>query len=114
MPAGPNVGYATLSIIPSARGFAQALGGEIRGPMERESSAAGEASGEGFMGGFAGKAALAAAAVGVAIGAAVVAGVNEAMDQERASDRLAAQLGLSPQQQEAFGRAAGELYANAY
>lgn len=48
-------------------------------------------------------------------GAAVIGkGFFDALGQEAQNDKLAAQLGLSPEQSAAFGRAAGDLYAQAY
>lgn len=49
-----NVGYATLTIIPSARGFASALGGEVNGPMAQVGDSGGRASGGAFAGAFKG------------------------------------------------------------
>ena len=51
---------------------------------------------------------------GVAAGAALTKGFMDGLDQDALNDRLAAQLGLNADQQAAFGRAAGDLYANAY
>jgi phage-related protein len=45
-----NVGYATLSIIPSAKGFGSALNGQVSGPM----TAAGLSGGRAFGGGLGG------------------------------------------------------------
>lgn len=56
--------------------------------------------------GVAGAAALAGAAVGDAF--------FSALDIGKGEDKLAAQLGLSPEQSAAFGKAAGDLYADAY
>jgi hypothetical protein len=51
---------------------------------------------------------------GAAIGVALVAGLSEAMGREAGTDKLAAQLGLSPEESERAGRIAGELYGAAY
>jgi phage-related minor tail protein len=53
------------------------------------------------------------AAIGAAAGAALVSGLQDALKQDVIKDRLAAQLGATPKQAEAYGRAAGKLYANA-
>lgn len=60
---------------------------------------------------FAGGALLEAAS---SLGAKLSEAFSEAMDIEKGQDKLAAQLGLSAEASESFGRAAGELYANAY
>lgn len=72
------------------------------------------------MGAFGKVGAAAMVGVGAAI-AGVTAAVglfasklSEAMDIEKGRDRLAAQLGLTAEQSEAFGRTAGQLYAGAY
>jgi phage-related minor tail protein len=84
-----------------------------------ETSGAVKSAESGFSGlGKAGTAAMAGIGVAVAglgVGiAAFGAKLSEAMDIEKGRDKLAAQLGLTAQQSEAFGRAAGELYSNAY
>lgn len=78
-----------------------------------------DSAGEGFEGlgktATAGMAVAAAAVAGVGLAVAKFAeALTDAMDIEAANDKLAAQLGLTAQQSEAFGRAAGNLYANAY
>jgi len=66
---------------------------------------------------FAGGAKIAFATVVAAGAAAAVAltkGFVDALDIGVEGDKLAAQLGLSPEQSAAFGKAAGDLYADAY
>lgn len=58
-------------------------------------------------------AATAIAGVGVAV-AALGDQLFKAMDIEAANDKLAAQLGLTAEQSESYGRAAGQLYSEAY
>lgn len=58
--------------------------------------------------------ATAAAAAGLAAGAALMNGVSEALEREKAGDRLAAQLGVGEERSAELGRIAGSLYANAY
>jgi phage-related protein len=64
-----NVGHATLTIIPSAKGFSRALSGEIDGDLDRSGRDGGKRFGGGMMaglaGGLAGLGATVAAAVGV-------------------------------------------------
>jgi len=57
---------------------------------------------------------LAGLAAGTALGAALFAGISETLSQEAGSDRLAAQLGMTPAESEEAGRIAGSLYAGAY
>lgn len=47
-----NVGYATLTVMPSAKGFASALKGEIDAPMASAGEESGKKSGHSFLGGF--------------------------------------------------------------
>lgn len=55
----------------------------------------------------------AALVAGVAIGAALANGLASAFEKEKAADRLAAQIGDAPWAS-AAGKAAGDLYANAF
>jgi hypothetical protein len=48
---------------------------------------------------------------GAAIGMALMGGISKAMDQESASNMLAAQLGATPEMSASFGRIAGDLYS---
>ncbi|MYW48887.1 phage tail tape measure protein [Streptomyces sp. SID161] len=56
---------------------------------------------------------LGLAALGAAAGAALMAGISQAMDQERITGRLAAQLGKTPAEASRYGRVAGQMYAAA-
>lgn len=47
-----NVGYATLTVIPSARGFASALGGQVNAPMANVGRDGGSRAGGAFAGAF--------------------------------------------------------------
>lgn len=49
-----NVGYATLTVIPSAKGFSKALSGEIGGDFEKVGRDGGEKAGSGMLAGFKG------------------------------------------------------------
>ena len=53
----------------------------------------------------------AAAITGAAIGAALMAGIDEAMDQQSAANKLAAQLGATPAEAAHLGQLAGNLYS---
>lgn len=58
--------------------------------------------------------ATAAAGIGVLAGAALTKGFAEAMERERLTDRMAAQLNLSEENSAQAGRVAGKLYADAF
>jgi hypothetical protein len=55
-----------------------------------------------------------AAAAGALAGAALIKGFQVAAEREVASDRLGAQLGLSPEKAKEFGDVAGKLYTEAF
>jgi phage-related protein len=79
-----NVGYATLTIIPSAKGFMSALGGETSAPLAKAGKDGGAALGGGILAGAKGLAAAAAgvfAAVGV--GSFLKDAVGQAADLEQ-------------------------------
>jgi TP901 family phage tail tape measure protein len=73
-----SVGYATLSVIPSARGFGAALAGQISAPIAAAGQTAGAQAATGFGARFAAGARVLALGAGVGIGAAVVAGIGAA------------------------------------
>lgn len=87
-----NVGYATLTIIPSARGFASALGGEINGPMSRAGSDGGRASGSAFSGAFKG---LVGPAMAVMAGGMFTGFIAEAARASDATDKFKATMGFA-------------------
>ena len=87
-----NVGYATLTIIPSARGFASALNGEINGPMTSAGADGGRRSGGAFAGAFKGLVgpALALMSVGMFTGfIAEAARASDATDKFKATMNFA-------------------------
>lgn len=92
-----NLGTLTGYIDLDASGFESTLGGVF--DKLKESKVVGAA---------------AAAAVGGAIGMALASGVSGAMDFEAANDKLAAQLGAPKEWAADLGKAAGDLYSNAY
>ncbi len=69
---------------------------------------------EGSVSKFAGKMKTGFVAVGVAAAAALVKGFDEAMDREAASDKMAARMGLDPEQAGRLGSLAGDIYAGAW
>ncbi|MFE9935844.1 peptidoglycan DD-metalloendopeptidase family protein [Streptomyces hirsutus] len=103
----PNVGYATLQVIPSVRGIGNELRSQLVGPAGDAGQDAGEAAG----GGLKDKLLVGAAAAGVAAGAILVAGITEAMEQARITNVLKAQLGATGPDAARYGKIAGELYA---
>lgn len=56
----------------------------------------------------------AAAVAGAAVAAGLVAGITEALDEEKNTDLLAAQLGASPAEAQSLGKAAGEIYSSGW
>lgn len=103
----PNVGYATLQVIPSVRGIADDIRRQLVAPMEDAGQDAGEAAG----GGLKDKLKLGAAAAGVAAGAVLAAGIVEAMDQANITSTLQAQLGATGEDASKYGKLAGQLYS---
>lgn len=55
-----------------------------------------------------------APAIGAGFGAALGAGVMASLEMEASGDKLAAQLGLTPEESERIGRVSGDLFADAY
>jgi phage-related minor tail protein len=105
----PNVGYATIQIIPSVRGISDELRRQLSGPAGDAGSRAGEESGGRF--GEKWKERLAVA--GAAAGAVLVAATMSAIEKEKMADKLAAQLGLSGKGAKQAGAVAGSLYSKA-
>lgn len=113
-----ELGTGYISLTASAQG----LPGQISklfddatdGVGAKAGGKAGDDMGKSFLGSFGGVLKGGILAVGVAAGAALAKGVSDAVAAEQANDKLAAQLGLTAEQSEAFGRTAGKLYANAY
>jgi len=77
-----NIGYATLSVIPSAAGFGSALSRDINPQMTGVGHGAGRILGLGFLAG--------AAVIVAGIGAVIKTGVGEAMDASAGTAQLAA------------------------
>lgn len=76
-----NVGYATLTILPSARGFSSALGREINPALTAAGAASGEHSGRAFGGGFLPTVkTMVGAAAGLGIGMAVGQGIKSGLE----------------------------------
>ncbi|MDX3294604.1 replication protein [Streptomyces scabiei] len=103
----PNVGYATLQVIPSVRGIADELRSQLVGPAEDAGEEAGQAAG----GNLKDKLLAGAAIAGAAAGALLVAGITEAMEQANITAVLKGQLGATSADAARYGKIAGELYA---
>ena len=102
----PNVGYATIQIIPSVRGIDAELRRQLVGPAGDAGGDAGQAAG----GGLKDKLKLGAAAAGAAAGALLVAGIAKAVDRANITSTLQAQLGTSNKVAAEQGKIAGKLY----
>src|SRR5690606_14412099 len=77
--AGPNIGYATLSVIPSMRGVQRSLTQQMAGPSRRAGQAAGRDAGDGFASRFTAIASRAASTAGSAITSTLAAAGRTAM-----------------------------------
>ena len=111
--AGVTVGSVWLDVLPSMRDFGGQLVNQTEQASRQAGERAGDALGEATESGFKGRIA-AIAAVGTAIGAAIGVAVSAALDIQAGQAKLQAQLGLTAQESERYGRVAGELYSNAY
>lgn len=81
-------------------------GDNIAQGVQEGASAGAEAGGKAMM--------VTLAAAGLAAGAALAVSIGKAMERDSASDKLAAQLGATPDIAKKYGAIAGELYNNAY
>lgn len=104
----PNVGYATIQIIPSVRGISDDIRRQLVGPAGDAGGDAGAAAGSGLKG----KLLAGVAIAGAAAGALLVAGITEALDQSNISSNLQAQLGTSNKVAAQQGKLAGKLYSS--
>jgi phage-related minor tail protein len=103
-----SVGYASLSIIPSVRGFSRELQNQLVAPAGSAGTEAGEAAGAGFTE----KMKLGVAAGAAVAGALLVKGLTDAMGQADVTSKLQAQLGASSKDAGRFGKVAGKLYSS--
>ena len=104
----PNVGYATIQIIPSVRGIGEELRRQLVGPSGDAGDRAGGAAGEGL----ADKLKMGAAAAGVAAGALLVKGLTDAMDQANVTSKLQGQLGATTKDAGRYGKITGQLFSS--
>ncbi|MCX4606994.1 phage tail tape measure protein [Streptomyces mirabilis] len=112
MPVEVGVGY--VSVVPEARGFGRLLNQQISGESARAGRSAGGDAGDGFLGGLGGKLKAGVAGVAVAGGALFAAGFAQAVDQDKATAKLGASLGLSEKDTARAGKIAGSIYAQGY
>ncbi|WP_051580625.1 phage tail tape measure protein [Pseudonocardia acaciae] len=111
--SGVTVGAVWLDVLPAMKNFGSELVGQVSRTTGAAGKKAGEDLGEGTRTGFSGKVA-AVAAVGASLGLAIGSAIGQAMDISSGQAKLTAQLGLTGQESERYGRIAGELYSNAY
>lgn len=107
----PNVGYATLQIIPSVRGIAEEIRQQLA-PAAGEGQRSGQETGRNWGEGF--RRLLEAAGV-IAVAEKITEGVSEAfseaMDQSGIAGKLKVQLGATGPVAKQYGDIAGQLYA---
>ncbi|WVX87936.1 tape measure protein [Arthrobacter phage Snek] len=87
-----NVGYATLTVIPTARGFASALAGQIDAPLAGAGKAGGTKAGGSFVGAFKGLVGPAIALAGAGLFSGFVAEAARASD---ATDKFKATMSFA-------------------
>lgn len=109
----PRAASVWLDVMPSMSQFRRELRQNLEQPVAQSAARAGEQGGESLLSGMGGKMKAGAAAVGLAVGAVMVAGLTEAMEGQKATAKLQAQLGLSAKDAEKAGKAAGKLFTNA-
>ncbi|GAA1406283.1 hypothetical protein GCM10009639_53980 [Kitasatospora putterlickiae] len=105
----PNVGYASLQIVPSVRG----IGNEIRDQLGAPIAAAGDEAGSGFASRVLKGATVVVAAGAAGIGALLGKGVAGAMEEQKIGGRIGAQLGATGDDAQKYGHIAGRLYGKA-
>lgn len=109
----PNVGYATLQVIPSVRGIADDIRSQLNAPMQAAGQEAGNTAGQGILSGVGGAMKAGMLAVGAAGGAIFAKGFGDALEQGQVVGKLRAQLGATPQEAAKYGKVAGKLYSGA-
>ncbi|MYR76530.1 MULTISPECIES: phage tail tape measure protein [unclassified Streptomyces] len=109
----PRAGAVWVDVLPNMSNFGRQLQREIGEPVAQASARAGDEGGKSLMAGMKAKMLAGAAAVGVATGAVIVKGLEQALDKQKATGKLKAQLGLSVQDAKKAGEAAGKLFTGA-
>lgn len=108
-----RAGAVWVDVLPNMSRFSRELDRQISEPIVTASRRAGEDGGEAASGGLRNKIKVGALAAGVAAGAALTAGLAQAMEGEKATAKLKAQLALTGPEAKKAGRVAGDLYAGA-
>jgi hypothetical protein len=103
----PNVGYASLQIIPSVQGIGSSIRQQLVGPV----ADAGDEAGDGFAKRLAKGLAIGVAGAAAAVGAVLVKGLGDALEQDTITGKLQAQLGATGPDAARYGKVAGELFA---
>jgi phage-related minor tail protein len=116
--AAVEVGVGYVSVVPSARGFADELQRQIGGATVTVGARVGEDSGQAASRSMLATlgAGLKAGLAGVAVAGAALftAAFVQAVEQSKSNAKLAAQLGLDPKQQQRLGKIAGSVYSKGY
>jgi len=112
--AGVELASAYISIIPTAKGMTGKLRSELGGPAVKAGRDAGEKTGKAFGEKFGETAKEYAAKAGVAASAALAAGFAKDMSIDKGTDKLAASLGLTPEQSKVAGATAARLYTGSF
>ncbi len=102
-----EIATAYLAIVPSAKGMGAKLGAEIGGPLEDAAKKSGERASQGFADVFKKRTGQAM----VVAGGLLTKGFVDSMSFEAGNDKLAAQLGATPEKAKQLGKAAGDLYS---
>lgn len=104
-----ELGAGYVSVVPAWDG------GSTKAQKQLGGKDLGKGVGTDFLGGFKGLAVAGGiAAVGAAVGVVFAKGFSDAVGQEAANDKLAAQLGLPEDEAKRLGSIAGSIYAGAY
>lgn len=108
-----RAGAVWVDVLPNMSRFGRELGRQVSEPVIVASRQAGEDGGEAAADGLGSKLKAGALAAGLAAGGALTMGLTEAMEGEKATSKLKAQLGLTGKDAQRAGKAAGNLYSNA-
>jgi hypothetical protein len=105
---------AYVPVIPSFSGIEGKIAQGFGAPLIDSAKDSGKDAGKGFSDNFESIAGAAMLGAGLIIGGSLLDGMNAAIEKESGKNKLTAQLALSAQESESFGKVAGELYSGAY
>lgn len=108
----PRAASVWLDVMPSMAEFRRELRRNLEDPVNQSSARAGAQGGESLMSGMKAKMVAGALGAGALTGALLVKGLEQAVDKQKATGKLKAQLGLSVQDAKRAGAAAGKLYGD--